>query len=377
MLLHCGFYMLDAITGYGDETNRSVLLTMIDATQKLKTVEFAPIGIWKIDLNLEVVEANQAAGKLLGMASDELIGRRILELVPSLPKQLFLDALQSGESVSRKQVRIDELEASGGVGPRYWEMSLGPLKAGREAVSGLVLSTVEVTERELLRQQREDFIAALSHNLKSPLVGADMILNSLLRKGQGPLTAQQEESISLIKASNLHVLEMVQELVEVYRYETASANLIFEKLNLTEIVPMCLRTFENSATVSGITLSPEIEGDPSISGDRRAIRMMLGNLVDNAIKFTPKEGRVTVAARTRESLVEINISDTGCGIELEDPEVLFQRFWQGEPGKKYSAVTGLGLYLCRQIVTAHGGEIKVQSRKDEGTTFHVTLPAVI
>jgi PAS domain S-box-containing protein len=346
---------------------------MIEATQKLKTVEFAPIGIWKLNLNLEVVEANQAAGNLLGVTSDELIGKRILDLVPSLPMQLFLEALRSGDSVSRKQIRIDELEKQGS-GQRYWEMSLGPLKAGREAVSGLVLSTVEVTERELLRQQREDFIAALSHNLKSPLVGADMILNSLLREGQGPLTPQQTESLALLKSSNLHVLEMVQELVEVYRFETASAKLTFEKIKLEDLISTSLRTFEHNANLVGVTLQYAVEQDAIVHGDRRALRMMLGNLIDNGIKFTPRDGKITVVAGVLDGSMLIKVSDTGCGIDLPDPEILFQRFWQGQPGKSYSAVTGLGLYLCRQIINAHGGTIKAESIKDVGTTFSVRLP---
>src|SRR5262249_6913510 len=162
-------------------------------------------------------------------------------LVPALPKEMFLRTLERGESVACKQIRVKKSGALDQV-PSYWETWLLQLKSNNDKVSGLVLSTVEVTERELLKQQREDFIAAISHNLKSPLIGADMILDSLMRRAQGPLTVEQMESLMLLKNSNLELLEMLQELIEVYRYETKSANLNYERLQLAYLVNACLKT---------------------------------------------------------------------------------------------------------------------------------------
>lgn len=346
---------------------------MVGVTQKLDTVEFAPIGIWKLDLSLNVVEANRAAGKQLGLSTEDLIGKNILELVPALPEEMFLHTLNQGESVSRKQVRIKQCGVKD-EGPRYWETWLGQLKTRNDKVSGLVLSTVEVTERELLKQQREDFIAALAHNLKSPLVGADMILDSLMRCAQGPLTPEQMESLLLLKNSNLDLLEMVQELIEVYRYETKSVHLGFERIVLSELVDSCLAIFESMAQTNAVQLISHIEPDIDLFGDVKALRKLFTNLLDNALKYTPARGTITLAATRQGNEVVITVADTGCGIDLDDPEVLFYRFWQGEAGKSYAAVTGLGLYLCRQIVNAHHGRIHVASKPKVGTTFSITLP---
>ncbi|PWT97207.1 MAG: hypothetical protein C5B53_08325 [Candidatus Melainabacteria bacterium] len=342
-------------------------------SQKLDTVEFAPIGIWKLDLALNVVEANRAAGHQLGLPSEDLIGRNILELVPALPKEMFLRTLEKGESIACKQIRVKKSGDLNQV-PSYWETWLLQLKSNNDKVSGLVLSTVEVTERELLKQQREDFIAAISHNLKSPLIGADMILDSLMRRAQGPLTGEQMESLILLKNSNLELLEMVQELIEVYRYETKSANLNFERLHLAHLINACLKSYEEAASAAQVRLIAKVQPEAYLVADRKALKKLLNNLLDNALRYTPAGGSITVEGQAIGNQIAIKVVDTGCGIDLDDPEVLFQRFWQGEAGKNYTAVTGLGLYLCRQIVTAHNGRISLKSRPKKGTTFSIMLP---
>ena len=346
---------------------------MVGVTQKLDAAEFAPIGIWKLDLSLNVVEANPAAGNQLGLPSEDLIGKNIFELVPTLPKEMFVRTLEHGESIARKQIRIKKSGESD-QGPSYWETWLGQLKSNNDKVSGLVLSTVEVTERELLKQQREDFIAAIALNLKSPLIGADMILDSLMRRAQGPLTAEQTESLLLLKNSNLELLEMVQELIEVYRYETNSANMSFGRIRLAPLVEACCKYFKAVADANRVELVSKVAPEIFLAADSRALKRLLNNLLDNALKYTPAGGSITVEASSRDGQVRIKVTDTGCGINLADPEVLFHRFWKGEAGKNYSAVTGLGLYLCRQIVKAHNGRIRVQSRPNEGTTFSITMP---
>jgi two-component system, sensor histidine kinase and response regulator len=237
-----------------------------------------------------------------------------------------------------------------------------------------ILQVLEGNERARLKSAHLDLPAALAHNLKSPLVGTDMILNSLLREGQGPLTSQQSQSLQLIKDSNLHVLEMVQELIEIYRFETNSARLNFQRVKLAELINESLKTFEKRSIASSITLSASASTDIVVSADQQAFKRLLDNLLENAIKHTSAGGTVHVDSHIIDKNVEITVRDTGCGIALENPNILFHRFWQGEPGKTYAAVTGLGLYLCRQIVEAHGGEIKVSSKLNSGTVFSITIP---
>lgn len=237
-----------------------------------------------------------------------------------------------------------------------------------------MLQVVDGKEQARVKSAHLDLPAALAHNLKSPLVGMEMILNSLLREAQGPLTSQQRQSLELIRNSNLHVLDMVQELIEIYRFETKSAKLNFEPVILDGLIKESLKTFESAGTTASITLSASGNSSIVLSADRQALKRLFDNLIDNAVKHTPAGGNVQISANVIGSRAEITVSDTGCGIDLENPNSLFHSFWQGEPGKNYAAVTGLGLYLCRQIVEAHGGEIKVASKLKCGTSFSISLP---
>jgi len=237
-----------------------------------------------------------------------------------------------------------------------------------------MLHVVEGSEQERPKSAHLDLPAALAHNLKSPLVGTDMILSSLLREGQGPLTSQQRQSLDLIKSSNLHILDMVQELIEIYRFESKSVELNFEQVVLALLIKESLKTFESASTVRSVTLSSNVDNSIVVSADQQALKRLFENLIENAVKHTPAGGSVDISASVIGNSVEITVRDTGCGIALENPDILFHRFWQGEPGKSYAAVTGLGLYLCRQIVEAHRGAIKVSSKPGCGTVFSITVP---
>jgi signal transduction histidine kinase len=257
--------------------------------------------------------------------------------------------------------------------PSYWEVSIGPFrKAGQ--IAGFVLSTMEVTEKERLIQQRDDFASALSHNLKTPLVGAERVLETLLNGSLGTLNEQQEELLAQLQKSNHDLLNMVQDLIEVYRYETKAANLSFEDISLEMAVQDCLSKFASASEAKNIELLPLVRpGLPHIYGDKAAIARLLANLIDNAIKFTNPGGIVEIGAVSKGDSIVLTVKDNGVGMMVGDPDKLFSRFWQGA-GKTYPAVTGLGLYLCRQIADAHFGHIAVSSRPNQGTIVSVTLP---
>jgi signal transduction histidine kinase len=135
-----------------------------------------------------------------------------------------------------------------------------------------------------------------------------------------------------------------------------------------------LTDLQSSAKDKNIEIHEEIPAEVLATADHLAIKRLLMNLVSNAIKFTPRGGRVNVCVKTDGDNITILVSDTGTGVSKEDQKRLFQRFWQGGTVKKYAAETGLGLYLCRQIAEGHGGTIAVESEEGEGATFLVSFP---
>jgi NtrC-family two-component system sensor histidine kinase KinB len=169
---------------------------------------------------------------------------------------------------------------------------------------------------------------------------------------------------------------MVKNLLEVYRYDQTTPILNLQTVDLRFVVRSVVKEFALPAQMRELKLESMVMDDlSSVHADEMAIRHVLTNLVDNAIKFTPRNGVITVSAHSNDGCVTVEVKDTGKGISQEDLPKLFQRFFQSEAGRKQYTGTGLGLYLCNQIVQAHGGKIRCQSEPRVGTSFIVTLPS--
>jgi signal transduction histidine kinase len=229
-------------------------------------------------------------------------------------------------------------------------------------------------ERSQLLQQREDFMMVVTHDLKTPITAADRCLTLMIDGDFGEFTADQTEILATMKHSNQRMFTMVKNLLEVYRYDQTTPILNLHRVDLRSLVNSVVKDFALSAQMREMKLNSIVMDDlDSVHADEMAIRHVLTNLVDNALKFTPKGGAITLSARSSDGCVTIEVTDTGKGISEEDLPKLFQRFFQSETGLKQYTGTGLGLYLCNQIIEAHGGKIHCQSQLDVGTTFTLTL----
>lgn len=339
------------------------------------TLDHAPIAVWKLDHGLIITKANPAVASQLGVNPDDLVGIPFNEVVPTIPDAIFTPVLHRGERV---QLEAHPVTLRTGERERHaiWDLAAWPLKDKMNRVVGVCVSTTEVTEKQLAVQQREDFVATLVHDLKTPLIGADRTLEQIINGAMGSLDSAQTEVLTMLKRSNYQLVVMVQNLIEVYRYEAGQPSIAFEDIDIYSLLRDCLGELRALAEHKGIELSEQFPKDAgtTVSADRLAIRRVFLNLLDNALKFTPKGGRITVTSEEQTDAMYISVRDTGIGISKNDINKLFQRFWQGETGKRYAPGTGLGLYLCRQIVAAHDGRINVESTEGEGTQFTVMLP---
>ena len=241
-----------------------------------------------------------------------------------------------------------------------------------------------VDERDQILRQREDFVSRLTHDLRTPLVAADRMLNLMQQGALGELSPEMTEAIMSMARSNSNLLEMVNTLLEVYRYEAGRKNLNFLVLELIESVREVMQELQPLAREKGLSLEySQVTAATSsslstkIRGDRLEILRLFTNLIGNSIKFTD-QGKIEVSL-TNEVDKEGNIwvlfavKDTGSGISAADQQWLFDRFRQGShrlPG------SGLGLHLSRQIVETHQGTIKVESELGKGSLFTVRLPSL-
>ncbi len=345
-----------------------------ETVQLFTTLDNAPIGVWKLDSNLVITKANPAVATLFSVAPERLVGLSFPALVSSMPENAFIRVLEKGERIKLENhpvtLALDEQRRK-----VFLDLAAWPLRDKSNNVVGVCVSTAEVTQRLLQEQQRDDFVATLVHDLKTPLIGADQALEAMIRGCLGPIDPGQSELLSMLKRSNQHLLTMVQNLIEAYRYDAGEARMSVEEFSLFELIDVSLEELSAWAQHKEITMRSSFpRGTGRVLGDRLSIRRVLLNLLDNALKFTPKDGLIEVSADEDDDDIIFRVSDTGVGIPEAELGNLFLRYWQSDSAKQHTPGTGLGLYLCRQIVTAHGGTISVASKIGEGTTFSVVLP---
>jgi signal transduction histidine kinase len=247
-----------------------------------------------------------------------------------------------------------------------------------------------IDEQQHMSRQREDFVSRLTHDLRTPLVAADRMLNLFLQEAFGPVTSEMTEAFEVMIRSNKNLLQMVNTLLEVYRHDAGSKTLTFSPVDLREVVQEVVQELEPLVESQSLQLRVEVptlaEDSPLntvVLGDRLELRRVLTNLVGNAIKFTDR-GSITIRLIGGNSSevdgdqspnwLRLEVEDTGAGIPVEDQAVLFERFRQGDHKR---AGSGLGLYLSRRIVEAHRGSIEVQSEVGQGSLFTIRLPMYV
>lgn len=279
---------------------------------------------------------------------------------PSVAQGLDMGA----DDFIRKPVEVDELLAR---------------------VRSLLRLKHSVDERDQIARQREDFVSRLTHDLRTPLVAADRMLMLFQQGALGELSATMQEAMATMARSNQNLLEMVNTLLEVYRFDAGRKNLIFLPVDLQELLEEVVKELTPLAQEKGLSLQLE-PGDRSIKskvmGDRLELHRLFTNLLGNAIKFTdtgsvsirltPDSAPATTSVNKQPaSYITIEVEDTGPGIPSEEQATLFERFRQGSHKRSGS---GLGLYLSRRIVEAHQGSIQVKSEVGKGSVFLVRLP---
>jgi two-component system sensor histidine kinase/response regulator len=237
-------------------------------------------------------------------------------------------------------------------------------------------------EQQKMARQREDFVSRMTHDLRTPLVASDRMLNLFQQEIFCKISPEMKQAIAVMIRSNHNLTQMVNNLLEVYRFEAGKKTLNSEICNLPEMLIEVVEELNPIANDKGLTLKVDISGLEKVSenpgivtGDRLELRRVFSNLIGNAIKFTDAGGietRISESAQNNEkNLVTIEIEDTGYGIAAEDQTTIFERFRQG---RNKRAGSGLGLHLSRWIVEAHGGRIEVFSELGKGSVFTVRLP---
>lgn len=235
-----------------------------------------------------------------------------------------------------------------------------------------------VDERDEIARQRADFVSRLTHDLRTPLVAADRMLNLFQQGALGEMSPQMEEAIATMSRSNRNLLDMVNTLLEVYRFEAGRKVLNFTTVNVKELIDEVIQELYPLAEEKGLSLNHQelIDDNQSttVEGDHLELRRVFTNLVGNAIKFTDSgqiDVRIKQLAEADPPQLAIEVEDTGPGVSPEEQKTLFERF---RKGKHQNSGSGLGLHLSQRIIESHDGNITLDSEPGKGSLFTVQLP---
>jgi PAS domain S-box-containing protein len=231
--------------------------------------------------------------------------------------------------------------------------------------------------REAKTRLQENLLSHVSHELRTPLTAIYFFTTNLLDGILGDLTVPQHQQLELALTNVCQLKDMVSDLIDISRIDTHKMVLDRQYTSSRKLIADVFATCRTHAATRRINLRSDIlESLPAVWADASRVRQILINLIDNGIKFTPKDGTVTVATRSlpgEDGFLCLTVSDTGCGIPPENLEIVFDRLAQLESGGSRSGL-GLGLFITRELVSLHGGRIWVESSPGQGSTFFFTLP---
>jgi two-component system NtrC family sensor kinase len=349
--------------------------------------DYAAIAIGNARLFAEVEDGRSKLAAILSGTSDAILvtdeAHRIL-LLNSAASQVFdLDALGAVGQPATEVIRNRELRsllarATSGDTSLWGEIEPGDgrtFSANLTPIAGLgyVVVMQNITHLKELERLKDDFVSAVSHDLRTPLTSVRGFVDLLGMVG--PLNDRQEVFVDKIRKGADEITALIEDLLDLGRIEAGTA-FEFEPVGFDTIIAQSVESFRGQAVAKGLGLDVQVPpGLSQVLGNRMRLKQVLGNLLSNAIKYTPEGGQIKVWTEERDGQLLFHVQDTGIGISLDDQPHLFEKFYRVK-GKETEGIsgTGLGLAIVKAIVEKHRGRVWVDSQVGEGSTFTLLLP---
>jgi two-component system, OmpR family, phosphate regulon sensor histidine kinase PhoR len=331
-------------------------------------------GVIAIDSRRRLLFANKSADYLFGLGP-QAVGRLVPELIRSPQFQEAVDSTLAGPDTYRGEISLPSREVMPRSIPRVLAVH-GSILPG-SVPSGAVLVFHDVTELRRLERMRQDFVANVSHELKTPLASIKAYTETLLD------WALHDDNVNVRFLNRIdeqadRLNQLILDLLSLARLESGHEVFQHGPLAVSAVVETCIETHRGRAEAKEIDLRLDlgpIDESTLVVADEEAVHQILDNLIDNAIKYTPEGGWVRVACQLSDDAVELEVADSGIGIPRDDLPRVFERFYRVDKARsREMGGTGLGLSIVKHLIQSIGGQITVDSRVGEGTHFHVQLP---
>ncbi|MBX9571140.1 MAG: PAS domain-containing protein [Candidatus Obscuribacterales bacterium] len=321
--------------------------------------ENVPVGLLVVNSSRdhEIESYNPGTAQLLG---HDIKGKSL---------DMFLEAPNSQTEMQSKPILINDTNGR----EHFVQLKSAAFQAGEEARNLVML--IDVTEQHKLAEMKREFVAMLSHDLRSPLTSVQMFLGNLIKGYYGQLSEEALHSSRKGHKSVERLVDLVSDLLDLEMAEEGMMVLSRSEEELYSIFGDSIDAVESLADSTGVTLDCK-ETSIRINCDRKRLIRVMVNLLSNAVKFSNEGDSIQVTAAADREFVEVHVVDEGPGIPAEDQQTIFQRFKQSESGRERGG-SGLGLANCKAIVEAHGGTIGVTSELGKGSDFWFRLPIKI
>ena len=332
-------------------------------------------GVLVVDGRGRILMINDALRNLLSLSSD-VADKMPLEVIRNAELEgAIRKALQEGESVALEL----NLNKSGGKTVEVNVVGILPssewMGQEDEGIRGAIAVFHDITRLKELEKVRQDFVANVSHELRTPLTTIKGYAETLL---EGALKEEVAfRFVQVIKRHTDRLTKIVEDLLMLSKIESKEFQLKIEVISLRDLIDDVIDFIREAAERKKISISRnEILSFLIMEADRNYLEQILTNLLDNAIKYTPEGGKVTISAIEKDQReIQFSIQDNGIGIPTEDLPRIFERFYRVDKGRSQElGGTGLGLSIVKHLVQAHGGRVWVESQLGQGSTFYFTLP---
>jgi len=331
--------------------------------QAARVLEAVGDGVILVDPNGALRFWNRAAELVTGRSRDDVVGRQAGEVLTDWQKVAAEIPISDEPELASPVTLPVEVDGS-----ELW-LSFMAVRSP----NGIVYTFRDLTGDRGLEAAKSDFIATLSHELRTPMTAVLGAAKTLLRDDIALSPERRQQLLEMIGAQGTRLTQITEEVLLANRLDRGDLRIDSERVDLSQLVSHAVETMRHDAPES-ISLSAA-NGAAEAIGDRDRIEQVLVNLIDNAVKYSPDGGKVVVSTVPAAASVRVEVADQGIGIAPAEQEAVFEKFYRGDP--QHRAVpggTGLGLYICRELVQRMGGTIGVRSRAGEGSTFWFDLP---
>jgi PAS domain S-box-containing protein len=326
-------------------------------------------GIVAIDREGQVVLWNDAASRITGVAGADATGRTT--------EQVLQRTLESGDATRLEGLGDRLVSIRRGDDEVWLSVTEAIMRDPAGAVSGRIFAFRDISAERVVEQMKSDFVTTVSHELRTPLTSIYGFAETLLRQDVPFEEEERRVFLGYIASESERLTRIVDQLLSVARLDTGDLQVNLAPTDVRTVVSDVIQIAEQAPMANGHSFVVDLPEDPlDAEADRDKLRQILANLVDNAVKFSPNGGTVTVAARANGEVAEVRVVDEGIGIAEEEQRRIFTKFFRGDAMTRDPATggTGLGLFIAHGLVSAMGGRMWVDSREGAGSSFAFELP---